>query len=120
MSLLFSPPTVTLTLMLFFSEKAYKRKFEEWGLTKNVPKEEGLFMVKKREQRREAGKDTLFWRRRRTEGPLQLVPDDKVDRIADRYSHDLNSYPDSGGKSVQMLFRIETCLILLSIHSRKH
>jgi len=85
--------------MFLGSEKAYKRKFEEWGLTKNVPKEEGLFMVKKREQRREEGKNTVFWRRRRTEGPLQLVPDDKVDRIADRYSHDLNSYPESAGKS---------------------
>jgi hypothetical protein len=80
------------------SEKAYKRKFEEWGLTKNVPKEEGLFMVKKREQRRAEGKGTTFWRRRRTEGPLQLVPDDKVDRIADRYAHDLNSFVDSGGR----------------------
>jgi hypothetical protein len=80
------------------SEKAYKRKFEEWGLTKNVPKDEGLFMVKKREQRREEGKETVFWRRRRIEGPLQLVPDDKVDRIADRYSHDLNSYHESGGR----------------------
>jgi len=77
-------------------EKAYKRKFEEWGLTKNVPKEEGLFMVRKREERREQGKETIFWRRRRPEGPLQLVPDDKVDRIADRYSHDLNSFPDGG------------------------
>jgi hypothetical protein len=80
------------------SEKAYKRKFEEWGMTKNVPKDEGLFMVKKREKRREEGKDTIFWRRRRAEGPLQLVPDDKVDRIADRYSHDLNTLPDSPGK----------------------
>ena len=76
------------------SEKAYKRKFEEWGLTKNVPKEEGLFMVKKREERRHEGKNTIFWRRRRQEGPLQLVPDDKVDRIADRYSHDLNAVPN--------------------------
>lgn len=78
------------------SEKAYKRKFEEWGLTKNVPKEEGLFMVRKREERREQGKETIFWRRRRPEGPLQLVPDDKVDRIADRYSHDLNSFFQNG------------------------
>jgi len=90
-----------MTLTLMNSEKAYKRKFEEWGLTKNVPKDEGLFMVKKRERRREGGKETVFWRRRRVEGPLQLVPDDKVDRIADRYSHDLNSFPDSGGTSRQ-------------------
>jgi hypothetical protein len=62
-----------------------------------VPKEEGLFMVKKREQRRDQGKATIFYRRRRSEGPLQLVPDDKVDRIADRYAHDLSSYPDSSG-----------------------
>jgi hypothetical protein len=55
-------------------------------------------MVKKREQRQAEGKSTTFWRRRRTEGPLQLVPDDKVDRIADRYAHDLNSYADSGGR----------------------
>jgi len=75
-------------------EKAYKRKFEEWGLIKNIPKEEGLFMVKKRERRREEeGKETIFRRRRRPDGPLQLVLDEKVDRIADRYSHDLNSYP---------------------------
>jgi hypothetical protein len=86
------------------SEKAYKRKFEEWGLTKNVPKEEGLFMVRKREERREQGKETIFWRRRRPEGPLQLVPDDKVDRIADRYSHDLNSFQDGGGKLVWLFY----------------
>jgi hypothetical protein len=81
------------------SEKAYKRKFEEWGLIKNIPKEEGLFMVKKRERRREdEGKETIFRRRRRPDGPLQLVLDEKVDRIADRYSHDLNSYPEHPGK----------------------
>ncbi|KAF2672673.1 hypothetical protein BT63DRAFT_409768 [Microthyrium microscopicum] len=76
-------------------EKAYKRKFEEWGLIKNIPKDEGLFMVKKRESRRgEEGKDTIFKRRRRQDGPLQLVLDEKIDRIADRYAHDLNSFPD--------------------------
>lgn len=52
-------------------------------------------MVKKREQRRaDLGKETIFRRRRRADGPFQLVLDEKVDRIADRYSHDLNSYPD--------------------------
>ena len=86
------------------SEKAYKRKFEEWGLIKNIPKEEGLFMVKKRERRREEeGKETLFRRRRRPEGPLQPVLDEKVDRIADRYSHDLNSYPEHPGKDNKLV-----------------
>lgn len=95
------------------SEKAYKRKFEEWGLTKNVPKEEGLFMVRKREERREQGKETIFWRRRRPEGPLQLVPDDKVDRIADRYSHDLNSFQDGGGRFCVIIAQIVPLLKLL-------
>lgn len=56
-------------------------------------------MVKKRAQRRDEGKSTIFFRRRRSEGPLQLVPDDKVDRIADRYAHDLSTYPDALGRS---------------------
>jgi hypothetical protein len=68
-----------------------------------VPKEEGLFMVKKRAQRRDEGKNTIFFRRRRSEGPLQLVPDDKVDRIADRYAHDLSTYPDTLGRPLRGL-----------------
>ena len=51
-------------LLMAVSEKAYKRKFEDHGdPTKNVPKEEGLFMVKKRAQRRDEGKNTIFFRR---------------------------------------------------------
>jgi hypothetical protein len=59
-------------------------------MTKNIPKEEGLFMAKTREYRRKnLGKDTIFERRRKAGGPLQLISNDKLDRIADRYAHDL-------------------------------
>ena len=85
------------------SEKAYKRKFEEWGFVKNIPKEEGLFMVKKREARRTEGKETIFRRRRRPDGPMQIVSDAKLDRIADRYSHDLGNWPDYPRKSIAIL-----------------
>jgi hypothetical protein len=62
-------------------------------------------MVKKREERRGEGKNTIFWCRRRQEGPLQLVPDDKVDRIADRYSHDLNAV--TNGKHISFKSRCQ-------------
>jgi hypothetical protein len=62
-------------------------------------------MVKKREARRAEGKETIFRRRRRPDGPLQTVSDQKVDRIADRYAHDLTTWPDDARKFlIQRMF----------------
>lgn len=81
------------------SEKQFKRKADDWGFTKNIPKREMLKMVKKRQRREDVeGKETVF-KRARKGGTLEEVAVTKLDNFQKRNGlMDVGSMSISSGK----------------------
>jgi hypothetical protein len=67
----YSPPRVRL-LTACNRKKLYKKHFKEWGLEKNLKTDESIAMIKIRERRRLANKDTVFIRRGKPVEPGKL------------------------------------------------
>lgn len=105
--------------LIFFREKQFKRKVDEWGFTKNITSREMVKMVRKRKRREnEQGKATVF-KRSRNGVDFEVVAPVKLDRFQKRNRlEELESGSESSGLSSSLQTAVMTDI--LTRHAVQH